>query len=333
MNSRKVIKVVDSHTAGEPTRVVIGGILDIPGKTMALKKKYLEEKLDYIRTSLMHEPRGHNDMFGSIITEPTKSGADIGVIFMDCGGYLNMCIHGSIGTVTAAIEMEIIEATEPITKVIIDTPAGLVFAKAEVKNKVVKNVTVQNVPSFLYKSETVNIPEIGKILLDISFSGNFFALVDANEIGIEINSQNKCELIKSGLLIRDIANKYISVKHPYIDINTIDLVEIYDKPTHPDADIKNAVIFGRGQIDRSPCGTGICAKMAALYAKGKLKIGDEFVNESIIGTLFKGRIVREIKIGEINGILPEITGEAYVTGINQFVIDFEDPLKYGFVLG
>jgi len=326
---KKMISAVDSHTAGEPTRIVIGGIPNIPGRSIEEKKKYFQKKLDYIRTLLMHEPRGHSGMYGSIITQPATSGADIGVIFMNGKGYDDMCVHGSIGTVTVAIEMGILR---PINEVKIDTSAGLVTARVKLRNKVVETVSIQNVPSFLYKAGVkIDVPSVGRVLIDVSFGGNFFAIVNAKDLGVEVKPENEHELIKLGLKIRDLADRKVRVLHPEKShINSIGLVEICDEPTDSKANCRNVTVFGAGQVDRSPCGTGTCAMMAALHAKGILKIGEKFVNESIIGTSFEGRIVEEAEVGNLKAVIPEITGCAYITGIQQFVVDPRDPLKYGF---
>ncbi|MGB9838973.1 proline racemase [Thermovenabulum sp.] len=335
MRFEKMIYAVDSHTMGEPTRVVIGGIPAIPGKTMAEKKEYLEKNMDHIRRALMHEPRGHRDMFGSIITSPVNPEADFGIIFMDGGGYLNMCGHGSIGAVTVAIETGMVKPVEPVTYVKLDTPAGLVEARAEVENNVVKSVTVRNVPAFLYKSDVeIDVAGIGKIKADISFGGSFFAIVDAKQLNIKVKPENVDEIIKIGMAIKKAANEQIRVQHPEKEhIKTIDLVEIYDETDNPNAHLRNVVIFGDGQADRSPCGTGTSAKMATLFAKGKLSLNQPFYYESIIGTIFKGELVAETTVGPYKAVIPEITGNAFITGFNQMVIDPEDPVKYGFLLG
>jgi proline racemase len=319
---------------GEPTRIIIGGIPNIPGKTMAEKKQHLENNLDHIRTATMLEPRGHNDMFGSIITQPCNDEADFGIIFMDGGGYLNMCGHGSIGAVTVAVETGMVNAVEPYTDVVMDTPAGIVRAKAKVENGKVREVSIINVPAFLYKKDVqIEMPEIGTVTFDISFGGSFFAIVHANQFGLKVEPKNAQKLTEIALKMRDIINETIEIEHPTLShIKTVDLVEVYDDPTHPEATYKNVVIFGQGQVDRSPCGTGTSAKLATLHTKGELQEGELFVYESILGTLFKGKIVGKDKIADYDAIIPEITGAAFITGFNHFVIDPEDPVKYGFIL-
>ncbi|WP_099188874.1 proline racemase [Tepidibacter mesophilus] len=334
MKAIRSIHAVDSHTMGEPTRIIVGGVPNIPGKTMAEKKEYLEKNMDTLRTATMLEPRGHNDMFGSILTAPVNEEADFGIIFMDGGGYLNMCGHGSIGAITVAIETGMVEPKEPITEVVMDTPAGIIRSKAKVENGKVKEVSIVNVPAFHYKKDVeIEVPEIGKITFDISFGGSFFAIIHANQLGLSVEPKNAQKLTDLGLKIRDIINKDVEIQHPTLShINTVDLVEIYDAPSHPEATYKNVVVFGQGQVDRSPCGTGTSAKMATLHSKGELKEGELFVYESILGTLFKGRVVGTDKVAEYNAIIPEITASAYITGFNHFVIDPEDPLKHGFIL-
>lgn len=335
MKFSKSIQAVDSHTMGEPTRVVVGGIPAIKGKTMPEKKAFLEENLDYVRKAIMHEPRGHKDMFGSIITAPTTDEADLGIIFMDGGGYLNMCGHGSIGAATIAVETGMVEVKEPYTDLVLEAPAGLVKAKVKVENGKALECSIVNVPSFLYKRDVeIEVPEIGKVSLDIAFGGSFFAIVKASDLGVEIDPKNGTKLSQIGLKIRDIINSTIEIQHPTLPhIKTVDLVEIYGPAKDPKATYQNVVVFGEGQLDRSPCGTGTSAKMATLFAKGELKQGEDFIYESILGTLFKGKVLETVKVGEYDGVIPQITGSAYITGFNHFVIDETDPVKHGFILG
>ncbi len=334
MKFSKSIHAIDSHTAGEATRIVVGGIPNIKGNTMPEKKQWLEDNLDYLRTAIMLEPRGHNDMFGSIITQPTDPQADYGIIFMDGGGYLNMCGHGTIGAMTAAVETGMVEVTEPVTKVVQEAPAGIIRGEVAVEDGKAKKVSFKNVPSFLYKKDQeVELPGYGKIKFDISFGGSFFAIVKADQIGVEIVPENADKLNKLGMQLRDIINAEIPVQHPELaHIHTVDLVEWWSETDTPGATYKNCVVFGQGQVDRSPCGTGTSAKLATLHARGEFKMGDKFFYESILGTIFEGEIVETAKVGDIDAIIPQISGSAYITGFNHFVIDETDPVKYGFVL-
>ncbi|UUV15522.1 proline racemase [Clostridioides difficile] len=334
MKFSRSIQAIDSHTAGEATRIVVGGIPNIKGNSMPEKKEYLEENLDYLRTAIMLEPRGHNDMFGSVMTQPCCPDADFGIIFMDGGGYLNMCGHGTIGAMTAAIETGVVPAVEPVTHVVMEAPAGIIRGDVTVVDGKAKEVSFLNVPAFLYKEGVeVDLPGVGIVKFDISFGGSFFAIIHASQLGLKIEPQNAGKLTELAMKLRDIINEKIEIQHPTLaHIKTVDLVEIYDEPTHPEATYKNVVIFGQGQVDRSPCGTGTSAKLATLHAKGELKVGEKFVYESILGTLFKGEIVEETKVADFNAVVPKITGSAYITGFNHFVIDEEDPLKHGFIL-
>ncbi|WP_084786885.1 proline racemase family protein [Bacillus tuaregi] len=334
----RMVTAIDSHTAGEAARIVTGGLPNIPGATMADKRQYLIDYQDHLRTALMHEPRGHNEMFGAFLTPPVHPEADFGIIFMDGGGYLNMCGHNTIAAVTAAIETGMVEtsADQRTAQVVLDTAAGLVRATAYIKggNKV-KEVSFKNVPSFLYKrDQKLWIPELDReITFDISFGGSFFVIISAKELGLGVVPENASKLTELGMNILQRVNDSIEIQHPTLEhIKTADLIEIFDDPTHPEATYKNVVIFGQGQVDRSPCGTGTSAKMATLHARGELAIDEPFVYESILGTLFKGRVVEETIIGEQAAIIPEVTGSAYITGYNTFLIDPDDPLKYGFTL-
>lgn len=339
MKLNKMISVIDTHTAGEAARLVTAGIPKIPGKDMVEKKQYFIEHLDDVRKSVMFEPRGHQDMFGAFLLPPTKEEADFGLVFMDTGGYLNMCGHNTIAAVTAAVETGMVDVEEGATEkeVVVETPAGLIYATAKLKDKggKVKEVSFKNVESFLYKRDVeLDVEGVGHIKFDISFGGSFFCIISADQLGLEVKPENASKLKEAGLKIRDAINTNIEIQHPTLEhIKTVDLVEIYDKPSHPEATFKNVVVFGDGNIDRSPCGTGTSAKLATLYAKGELKPGEPFVYESILGTLFKGRIVEERKLADFDAIIPEITGSGYILGFSNYVYDPDDSLTYGFLLG
>ncbi|MEG0254043.1 proline racemase family protein [Vagococcus sp.] len=338
MKFSKMMSAIDTHTAGEAARLVIGGIPKFPGKTMAEKKEYLETQKDYLRTSIMHEPRGHNEMFGAFICEPVHDEADYGIIFMDAGGYLNMCGHNTIAAMTAAVETGWVdvEPGQREVKVVQDTPAGIVHGEVHLsEDYYAESVSFENVESFLYKEGVkVNVPEIGELTIDISFGGSFFAILPAADLGIEIKPENASKFSDVGIKIRDAVNEQVEIQHPTLEhIKTVDLVEIYGPATSPDATYQNVVVFGDGQVDRSPCGTGTSAKLATLYAKGEMGIGDTFVYESILGTKFKGEVVRTAELGDYKAIIPRVSGSANINGFNTFLIDPKDQLKDGFVLG
>jgi proline racemase len=334
VNFTQVISALDTHTAGEPTRIVMSGLPPIRGETMAEKWDYARSHIDHLRQALMHEPRGHRDMFGAIVTSPCHPEADWGLLFMDSGGFLTMCGHGTIGTAIALVQMGMAEPKEPETVIVFDTPAGLVRAHVCVENGRAVQAWIQNVPAFLYRGDVpVQIPGMGTIRVDIAFGGNFFALVDSKEIGVAVDPAYTRQLVSIGLLIRDSVNEQVSVQHPLEKhINKVELTEITAPPTKPEAHARNVVIFGEGSVDRSPCGTGTCARMATLYAKGELKLGDPFVHESILGSLFQGQLLEQVPLGDFTGVIPRVGSSAFITGIQQFVIDPADPMKHGFFI-
>ena len=326
--------VVDSHTVGEFTRIVLSGFPELEGDTMMERKNFLVNHCDDYRTALMLEPRGHHDMFGAIVTEPISPEADLGVIFMDTGGYLNMCGHGTIGTATVAVETGLVPVTEPYTEVVLEAPAGIIRTKVKVENGKAVEVTLTNVPAFLYKDNlTVEVDGV-TIPYCISFGGSFFALVDASKLGYNIGPSAVPALQKLGMKMLEKINKEVQVQHPTLDITTVDLVEFYGPTPNPEnADMRNVVIFGEAQADRSPCGTGTSAKLATLYAWAEIKVGEEFRYESFTGSVFRGVIKEETTIADYKAVIPQITGSAYITGLGTYVIDPTDPLKYGFSFG
>lgn len=326
--------VVDSHTVGEFTRIVLSGFPKLQGDTMMERKNFLVNHCDHYRTALMLEPRGHHDMFGAILTEPVSKEADLGVIFMDTGGYLNMCGHGTIGSATVAVETGLVPVTEPYTEVVLEAPAGIIRTKVKVENGKAVEVTLTNVPAFLYKDNLSVVIDGVTIPYCISFGGSFFALVDTTKLGYTLDAATVPALQKLGMKMLDKINKELSVKHPSLDITTVDLVEFYGPTPNPEkADMRNVVIFGEAQADRSPCGTGTSAKLATLYAHDAIKIGEEFRYESFTGSVFRGVIQGETSVGDFKAVVPQITGSAYITGMGTYVIDPTDPLKYGFSIG
>jgi len=245
-------------------------------------------------------------MFGALLTEPVHEEADYGVIFMDSGGCLNMCGHGSIGTASMLVETGMVKVTEPYTEVVLDAPSGLIRTKVHVQDGKAVEVSILNVPSFLYKTDlSLETEDWGTITYDISFGGSFFALVDAERIGLKLEMENVETITTLGMQLLDRINATIKLKHPYLDISTVDLVEFYSHTENKNADMKNCVIFGNAQADRSPCGTGTSAKLAALYTKGELGLHEEFSYESITGSLFRGEVMKEVEFAGWKGIIPK----------------------------
>jgi proline racemase/trans-L-3-hydroxyproline dehydratase len=331
MHLNRIISTIDTHTAGEPTRVVTGGIPHIPGKSMQEKKAWMAQNEDDLRKMLMWEPRGHRDMFGAILTAPVSEDADMGIIYMDSGGYLDMCVHGSIGAVTAMVECGMIKSvntkSEQSQQIVLDTPAGKIYSTVHIDQGRAKSVRIQNVPSFFYDELEIELDGIGRFPVSICFAGNYFAIVQAEHLGMRVEQQQVDKLIAYGLAIRDKVNRGITILHPESgEPGRVDLVEIYEETTPP----RNVVIFGTGQVDRSPCGTGTGAKMALLHAQNKLQVGQPYPYRSIIGTEFVGEILEEKQIRDRIAIVPAVTGRAHIIGLQKFVIDDEDPFKYGF---
>jgi len=296
---------------------------------MAAVKKEMKTRHDWFRKFLLNEPRGHNDMFGAILFPPKSKDSDLGVVFMDNGDYLTMCGHGIIGVVTCAVETKLVKKKATI---IVDTPAGIVVTHPHYAKGHVVSVSFENVPAFV--SETVSINLSNKPLrVDVVFGGNFFAMVSAKEAGIQIRASEKSRIIETGLLIRDAVNSSVSVAHPKLpSIDKVALIEFSGPAVSQKANARNVVVFGKGQIDRSPCGTGTCAKLALLHSQGKIRVGEYFVHESILGTTFKARILRETQVGKYDAVLPEVTGSAHITGFNNMRYDHSDPLGRGFLL-
>ncbi len=334
MKFSRSFSTVDTHTGGEPTRTVIGGMPLIPGDTMIEKMQYMENNLDWVRTCLMYEPRGHNVMSGVILTEPCSPEADFGVIFIETGGYLPMCGHDTIGVSTALVEMGMVSVQEPETIITLDTPAGLTRVFAQVEDNSAKWITFRGVPSFLFMQDAeVEVPGYGRINLDVGYGGNTYAIVRSELFGLEIKSDQAGKLIETGRVVRDAVNKQLSFEHPQLKfINSCTHVEFYGPPSSEQADIKNAVLFGDVGIDRSPCGTGTSAKLAALHARGEIGVGEEFVHESIIGSLFKARILEVTTVGQYQAVIPEVTGSAHLMSMSTIFIDPNDPHKHGFLL-
>lgn len=335
MRYKRMISAVDSHTEGEPARVVIGGVPPIPGQTFQEKWQWARENLEELRTMLMFEPRGGSHYSGSIITEACTPGADFGVIFIEVSGFLPMCGHGTIATVTVLLETGMVQAREPVTELTLDTPAGLVKARAAVEDGLVKDVTIQNVPAFVIQKDlTVDVPKLGKVTLDIAFGGNFYAIVQAEPLGMDLAPECYRQVIDYGSLIRDAIFEQAAVQHPENPaINRCSHVRFIAQPRDPRATTRNCVLYSAEGIDRSPCGTGTSAEMAYRYARGMQRLHEEFVSESIIGSIFYGKLIEETRVGPYPAVVPTIRGSAFVTGIQQFVLDPRDPWPNGFFLG
>ncbi|MGO4268824.1 proline racemase family protein [Paenibacillus sp. TAF58] len=333
MKSKKVFTTIDTHTGGNPTRTVISGVPKLVGSTMSEKMLHMKTEYDWIRKILMYEPRGHGIMSGAILVEPCHPEADIGVIYIETGGYLPMCGHDTIGVCMALVETGMIPVTEPTTNLKIDTPAGLVEAELAVQNGKVQKVAFQNVPSFLYKHVKVEVEGLGGVYCDIAYGGNFYAITDARVLGLELTPSNADIIVKMAVNLRKSINQSVNVVHPEAPyIRGLTHIEFYTDPTHPDAHVKNTVIVPPGGIDRSPCGTGTSAKLAVMFAKGEIRMNEEFVHESIVGSLFRASVVGTTQVGSFPAVVTRIEGSAWITGMHTFFMHEDDELNEGFLL-
>ncbi len=322
---------VDAHTCGNPVRLVAGGGPLLHGNSMMEQRLHFLAEYDWIRKGLMFEPRGHDMMSGSILYPPHDPENDIGVLFIETSGCLPMCGHGTIGTITIAIEEGLVIPKKPGT-LRIEVPAGLVIIKYVQEGKKVKSVRLTNVKSFLAaESLELECPDLGTITVDVAYGGNFYAIVDPQPNFPGMEHFTAGQLISWSRVCRERMNELYTFQHPDIpDIKGLSHMMWTGATLSPNATARNAVFYGDKAIDRSPCGTGTSARMAQWYAKGKLKKGDEFVHESIIGSQFIGRIEEETTIAGKPAIVPSIEGWAIVTGYNTIIIDDDDPYAHGF---
>jgi trans-L-3-hydroxyproline dehydratase len=329
-----VITVIDCHAAGEPLRVVTGGLPPIPGDTILAKRRYARQHLDDLRRLIVFEPRGHADMYGCFLTEPVTSDGDLGVLFIHNEGFSTMCGHGVIGLVTVMIETGAIAAREAETTVRLDTPAGRVVAQARVEGGRVRSVAFENVPSFAFAvDQRVDVPGFGIIPYDVAFGGAFYAYCRAGDLGIPLVPQEFRRLITAGIAVKQAVAAARPIHHPLeSDLGFLYGVIITGEPQRADAHSRNVCIFADGEVDRSPTGTGVSGRLALERARGRVAVGQSFVVESLIGTTFTGRIVRETMIAELAAVVPEVEGSAYITGRSEFVAAPDDPLNKGFFL-
>ncbi len=331
MKVANLLYVVDSHTEGEPTRIILAGFPRLEGSNIIERREFLRRHYDWLRTSLLFEPRGHKDQFGALVLPSEAGGVDYQLIFMDGEGYLDMCGHATMGVTTALIEMGLVQPDEPITRVTYETASGLVEARARVVGGRVSEVSVIDVPS--YHLGTFEIRLGGEPLsVDIAYGGNYYAIAEARELKTRVRREKVEELVRKGIALRDEASRQVAVSHPDGRAlqERVKLAMITDEPELPQSSGKNIVVFGRGQFDRSPCATGTAARLATMHAKGLIKVDEPFIHESIMNTTFRARILRTTWVGGCEAIIPEITGRAFITQLLEVVINPDDPLKYGF---
>jgi trans-L-3-hydroxyproline dehydratase len=330
------LRTIDAHTAGEPLRLIVGGFPPVEGETMLDKREWVREQHDHLRRALMLEPRGHADMYGALLTAPEHNDSDAGVLFMHNAGYSTMCGHGIIAVATIALERGLLMPRAGRSAMIFDTPAGSVHVTAVMSPAEpgrVSHVSFRNVPSFVLEG---GIPvRLGsrELRADVAFGGAFYAIVDSESTGIPLVPERLADLRKAGMDIRERVEAALRVVHPEApEVRGIYGTIFTGPAASPDADLRNVTVFADAAVDRSPCGTGTSAVMAVLSEMGLLGPGQTFTHESILGTLFRGRVVAETMVGEVRAVVPEIRGEAYITGESTFLIDERDPLAFGFSL-
>lgn len=325
------IQTIDMHTGGEPLRIPIDGLPEIKGNTILEKRKFFKEHYDYIRTGLMFEPRGHADMYGAILTEPGTKDADFGTFFIHNEGYSTMCGHAVIALTKLALETGLVMDRNEI---VIDAPPGLIRAKGRMENGIVISSSFLNVPCFVsYLNETIEVDGYGTFKFDVAFGGAYYAFIDAEEYKIDLRESNVNQLIDLGRKVKKAVASKFQIKHPFED----DLSFLYGtiftgKPSNSRNHSRNVCIFADGEVDRSATGSGVSARAALHYAKNELTVGEKITIESIIGSTMSVEIKETINFGDYPAVIPEVTGEAYFTGKNEFCFDPSDPFKNGFIL-
>jgi len=331
--SRHTFLCIDGHTCGNPVRLVAGGGPLLKGGSMMERRADFLEHHDWIRKGLMFEPRGHDMMSGSILYPSTREDCDISVLFIETSGCLYMCGHGTIGTVTMAIENGLVTPKTPGV-LNLDVPAGKVVAEYRMEGDYVEEVRLTNVPSFLHSRDLeIDAPGLGKLKVDVAYGGNFYCIVDPQENFSDLADVSVGDLLRWSPALRTAMNERYSFVHPENDnIRGCSHIMWTGKPQRPGSTARNAVFYGDKAIDRSPCGTGTSARMAQWFGRGKLKVGDAFVHESIIGSIFNGRVEKAVSVGTYAGIVPSIAGWARQTGLNTIFIDDRDPFAHGFSL-
>ncbi len=332
-----MITTIDAHAAGEPLRIVTSGVPPLVGTTMLEKRRYMHENFDYIRRALMWEPRGHRDMYGAVLTQKVTPEADLGVLFMHNEGYSTMCGHGIIALVTTLLETGALAAQGQHTPVNLDTPAGLVRATAHLdSNGHVERVSFLNVPSFVYARDVeLDVPAYGHLTVDVAFGGAFYAFLPAAQVGLSIAPEQANQLATAGDMITTAVNASLPIKHPIeADLSFLYGTIFTDQPEAPAHHSRNVCVFANAEVDRSPTGTGVSARLAIHHAKGEIAENQYITIESILGaaSTFSGQVVGHTQVGTYSAVVPEVSGTAFITGRQEFLINPDDELGRGFLL-
>lgn len=347
MACKRMITAVDTH-AGEPMRVITGGVVNIPGRTVFEKMKWLEKEDDQLRLMMMREPRGYPPLCCNLVVPSSHPNADAGFIIMEQQEYPSMSGGNAMAVATVLLETGMLPMKEPVTELTLEAPAGLIKLSALCKNGKVNQVTFTNVPCFVVELDVeLDVPHLGKAIVDIVWGGTFFVLADASQFGLEILPENGAKIARTCELIRAVANeKFSNLCHPENpDFKGISLAQLYLPSATPGVDGKNCVTVPSGHfdwekpetwygaLDRSPCGTGTCARMTQLYAKGKLGLNEEFIQQGILELIFKGKLIAETQVGPYKAVIPTVSGQVWITGYSSYVLDPSDPFPEGYTVG
>jgi proline racemase len=347
MRFERMITAVDVHAGGEPGRVVTAGLPPIPGESMFAKMEYLRDNEDWLRKAMLREPRGYPALCCNVILPPTSPQAHAGYVIMEQVEYPPMSGSNTICVVTALIETGMVPVTEPVSELVLETPAGLIDVRATVRDGKCETVTFRNVPAYAaHLDRSIEVPGLGTVTVDVGWGGMFYVIAEAAQFGFELTPAEGADITRVTEMLKAAAREQLPVVHPENPaICDITIGQLYGPAHSPKANRRNAVTVSSGAfdwerpatwtgvLDRSPCGTGTCAAMAVLHAKGQLAIGEDFVHESIIGSIFTGRLVDETTLGTQPAVVPTITGSGWITGIAQYVIDPRDPFPEGFTVG
>lgn len=333
MRADRVLGTIDFHTAGIGMRLLTSGLGRLPGSTIGEKRRWFQEHLDDLRTGLCLEPRGHRGLLIAIMTDPVTPGAQFGLFFIYPGGYYVSCGEGTIGAATAAVETGLVPRQGSETPVVIDTEAGVVETIARSEGDRVREVTLKWTPSFVVLTEqAVEVEGVGEVPVDVAVgAGNVFAIVEAEALGVRVRRELAKTIARRGMAVRDAVNAQLQVEVPGLGKTSVDNVLVHELPDSEGIS-PNALVWGPGQVDAAPCGSGTCARLALFHHRGLLGIGATFVSQGLLGLSFRARIAGETAVEGQRAILPEITGSAYLTGFSQLFFDPEDPVRAGYLL-
>jgi proline racemase len=342
-----MLSAVDVHAGGEPGRVIVGGVLDVPGKSMFEKRVYLEQHADHLRKRMLREPRGYPGLCCNLVLPPTRPEADAGFVIMEQTDYPPMSGSNTICVATVLLETGMLPMVEPVTEIVLEAPAGLIAVRADVANGKVTRVTFRNVPAFVVHLDVpLEVPRLGTVTVDIAYGGMFYVIADAPSLGLRLVPETGREIVRIGEMIKAAAREQFPVSHPdNPEVKGFSVAQLSGPAHGPGADMRNAVVISTGTfdwdrpdtwtgvLDRSACGTGTCARMATLWARGRLGLDQPFRHEGILGTTFVGSLVEETRVGPYPAVVPTLSGSAWITSISQYVLDAEDPFPEGFTVG